>query len=118
MSSKIASKPIEGATVTHNQSLLSVADKSVYSSNNRVFHVVYCFLCKLRAFAPFFPQASQYSNESIKSIVSTVSNRCSSFEWNNRDHRCSSHLQGLYFVSKESDPRRAETLYRGDRHNI
>ena len=44
MPSKIASEPIEGATVTHNQSLLSIVDKSVYSSNNSVSHVVYCFL--------------------------------------------------------------------------
>ena len=108
MSSKVPSGPIEGATVAPIPSLPSVVDKSVYSSNNSVSHVLFLFFfCKPRAFAPFFPQASQYSNESIKSIVSTVSNRCSSFEWNNRDHRCSSHLQGLYFVSKESDPRRA-----------
>ena len=118
MPSKIASERIKGATVTHNQSLLSIVDKSVYSSNNSVSHVVYCFLCKLRAFAPFFPLASQYSNEPINSLVCTVSNSISSFEWSSKDHRCFSHLQGLHFVSKESDPRRAESLYRGDRHNI
>ena len=43
MSSKTPSGPIEGATVAPIPSLPSVVDKSVYSSNNSVSHVLFLF---------------------------------------------------------------------------